>query len=129
MWSKANDLVDSRQVLAAKAAGAEDATTLQTVAAQLRAMHAEVKLPLYKVESAPLAVACSRRPRRLTSWSSGPSPRQVLAWGPMSVNDICCYMPAWFGSLATLMCGLFAYEVPRARSFRWSSSWIEEWFT
>jgi dolichyl-diphosphooligosaccharide--protein glycosyltransferase len=28
----------------------------------------------------------------------------------MSLNDICCYIPAWFGIAATLITGLIAYE-------------------
>jgi len=28
----------------------------------------------------------------------------------MSLNDICCYMPAWFGVLASMLTGLLAYE-------------------
>uniref|UniRef100_A0A7S4ID25 dolichyl-diphosphooligosaccharide--protein glycotransferase n=1 Tax=Odontella aurita TaxID=265563 RepID=A0A7S4ID25_9STRA len=28
----------------------------------------------------------------------------------MSLNDVCCYMPAWFGALASLLIGLLAYE-------------------
>ena len=28
----------------------------------------------------------------------------------MSLNDVCVYMPAWFGSVATLVTGLIAYE-------------------
>nr|CCC90364.1 putative oligosaccharyl transferase subunit [Trypanosoma congolense IL3000] len=28
----------------------------------------------------------------------------------MSINKICVYMPAWFGSIATLLAGLIAYE-------------------
>jgi len=28
----------------------------------------------------------------------------------MSLNDICCYMPAWFGSLTPLILGLWGYE-------------------
>jgi dolichyl-diphosphooligosaccharide--protein glycosyltransferase len=27
-----------------------------------------------------------------------------------SLNDICCYVPAWFGAVATFMTGLLAYE-------------------
>jgi dolichyl-diphosphooligosaccharide--protein glycosyltransferase len=27
-----------------------------------------------------------------------------------SLNDICCYIPAWFGAVATFMTGLLAYE-------------------
>jgi dolichyl-diphosphooligosaccharide--protein glycosyltransferase len=29
---------------------------------------------------------------------------------PMSLNDVCCYVPAWFGVLATAFLGLLAYE-------------------
>jgi dolichyl-diphosphooligosaccharide---protein glycosyltransferase len=28
-----------------------------------------------------------------------------------SLNDVCCYLPAWFGAIATSMTGLLAYEV------------------
>ena len=28
----------------------------------------------------------------------------------MSLNDICCYIPAWFGVLATVVVGFIAYE-------------------
>jgi len=28
----------------------------------------------------------------------------------MSLNDVCCYMPAWFGSIATFLTGMLAYE-------------------
>jgi len=28
----------------------------------------------------------------------------------MSLNDVCCYVPAWFGVVATLVTGLIAYE-------------------
>ena len=28
----------------------------------------------------------------------------------MSLNDVCCYMPAWFGALATFLIGCLAYE-------------------
>ena len=28
----------------------------------------------------------------------------------MSLNDICCYIPAWFGSVSTLLVGLVTYE-------------------
>jgi len=37
-----------------------------------------------------------------------------LAYAPMSVNDICCMMPPWFGSIASLFAGLLAYEVTRS---------------
>ncbi len=29
---------------------------------------------------------------------------------PMSLNDVCCYMPCWFGVSATLFLGLLTYE-------------------
>jgi len=28
----------------------------------------------------------------------------------MSLNDVCCYIPAWFGALATFFTGMLAYE-------------------
>jgi len=28
----------------------------------------------------------------------------------MSLNDVCCYIPAWFGVFATFITGLIAYE-------------------
>ena len=31
----------------------------------------------------------------------------------MSLNDICCYIPAWFGVLATMFVGLLTYECTR----------------
>eukprot|EP00927_Polykrikos_kofoidii_P015155 TRINITY_DN16721_c0_g1_i1.p1 TRINITY_DN16721_c0_g1~~TRINITY_DN16721_c0_g1_i1.p1 ORF type:complete len:904 (-),score=115.71 TRINITY_DN16721_c0_g1_i1:90-2756(-) len=33
---------------------------------------------------------------------------------PMSVNDICCMIPCWFGASAALFTGLLAYEVSRS---------------
>ena len=27
-----------------------------------------------------------------------------------SLNDVCCYIPAWFGAIASVMVGLIAYE-------------------
>eukprot|EP00939_MAST-03C_sp_MAST-3C-sp1_P002343 g2343.t1 len=29
---------------------------------------------------------------------------------PMSLNDVCCYVPAWFGCLATALLGMMTYE-------------------
>jgi len=34
--------------------------------------------------------------------------------GPMSILEICCMIPPWFGSVATLFTGLFAYEITRS---------------
>ena len=37
--------------------------------------------------------------------------RALAAIGaPMSLNDVCCLVPAWFGVSATIFCGLMAYE-------------------
>lgn len=35
---------------------------------------------------------------------------KVIEIAPMSVVEICCYIPAWFGTLATFACGMIAYE-------------------
>jgi len=37
-----------------------------------------------------------------------------LTFKPMSVNDICVTMPAWFGSLSSIFGGLLAYEASRS---------------
>ena len=29
----------------------------------------------------------------------------------MSLNDVCCFIPAWFGVVASILVGLIAYEV------------------
>jgi len=36
--------------------------------------------------------------------------KKFIMGDKMSLNDICCYIPAWFGTLATLFTGLLAYE-------------------
>jgi len=33
---------------------------------------------------------------------------------PMSVNDICCMIPPWFGSIAAVFTGLLTYEISRS---------------
>ncbi len=33
-----------------------------------------------------------------------------MKWNEMSLNDVCCLVPAWFGALATLTTGLLALE-------------------
>ncbi len=30
--------------------------------------------------------------------------------GSMSLNDVCCYIPAWFGVIASVLTGMIAYE-------------------
>jgi len=42
-----------------------------------------------------------------------PTPKKV-SFAPMSVNDICVMIPAWFGSLQALFGGLLAYEASRS---------------
>lgn len=36
--------------------------------------------------------------------------KQFVVKDRMSLNDVCCYIPAWFGVLATAVTGLLAYE-------------------
>ena len=33
-----------------------------------------------------------------------------VKWIDMSLNDVCCLIPAWFGSLATFITGMLALE-------------------
>jgi len=35
---------------------------------------------------------------------------------PISLNDVCCYVPAWFGVVATIFLGLLAWECSGSRS-------------
>ena len=55
----------------------------------------------------------------LSSSSSGSKVMSTIAsimakvgmrWNEMSLNDVCCLLPAWFGALATLATGLLALE-------------------
>lgn len=43
-----------------------------------------------------------------------PSMPKAISFAPMSVNDICCIMPAWFGSIAATFTGLLAHEISRS---------------
>jgi dolichyl-diphosphooligosaccharide--protein glycosyltransferase len=36
--------------------------------------------------------------------------KKYIVGDRMSLNDVCCYVPAWFGVLATFFTGLIAYE-------------------
>lgn len=48
-------------------------------------------------------------------WLFIPSPlKSRIEIGPMSVNDICCMIPPWFGSIASIFTGLLAYEISRS---------------
>lgn len=40
--------------------------------------------------------------------------RSSVEIGPMSVNDICCMIPPWFGASASIFTGLLAYEISRS---------------
>mmetsp|Transcript_24548 Transcript_24548/g.70471 ORF Transcript_24548/g.70471 Transcript_24548/m.70471 type:complete len:903 (+) Transcript_24548:58-2766(+) len=40
--------------------------------------------------------------------------QRKIVYAPMSVNDICCMIPPWFGSIAALFTGLLAYEITRS---------------
>jgi len=40
----------------------------------------------------------------------------VMEFGPMSLNDVCCMVPPWFGSLATLLVALLTYETSGSSS-------------
>eukprot|EP00439_Symbiodinium_sp_Y106_P086849 s519_g36.t1 len=52
---------------------------------------------------------------RRNGWPFIPSPlKSTMAVGPMSVNDICCMIPPWFGSVASIFTGLLAYEISRS---------------
>lgn len=43
-----------------------------------------------------------------------PSIPTMIHFEVMSVNDICCMMPPWFGSIASLFTGLLTYEISRS---------------
>jgi len=36
--------------------------------------------------------------------------KEYIVGDSMSLNDVCCYIPAWFGVIATFITGLIAYE-------------------
>mmetsp|Transcript_4198 Transcript_4198/g.9524 ORF Transcript_4198/g.9524 Transcript_4198/m.9524 type:complete len:909 (+) Transcript_4198:99-2825(+) len=38
----------------------------------------------------------------------------TFTYAPMSVNDICCMIPPWFGSVASVFAGLMTYEISRS---------------
>lgn len=45
-----------------------------------------------------------------------PNDGKFLAFGPMSLNDVCVMVPAWFGSLATILTFLWAAEMSGSNS-------------
>jgi len=40
-----------------------------------------------------------------------PNKMKGLSFGPMSLNDVCCMVPGWFGSVATFLTYLFTAEI------------------
>lgn len=50
-------------------------------------------------------------PKGLSAYLPGEG---VLHFGPMSLNDVCCMTPAWFGALATLFLALLTSECSRS---------------
>lgn len=51
---------------------------------------------------------------RRMGWMYLPKLHETIEFGPMSVNDICCMMPPWFGALASIFTGLLTYEISRS---------------
>lgn len=42
--------------------------------------------------------------------------KRVILGSKMSLNDICCYIPAWFGVSASILTGLMTYECSLAQT-------------
>jgi len=40
-----------------------------------------------------------------------PNRARYINWGPMSLNDVCCLVPAWFGGVATFLTFMLTWEV------------------
>eukprot|EP00927_Polykrikos_kofoidii_P068264 TRINITY_DN6361_c1_g1_i1.p1 TRINITY_DN6361_c1_g1~~TRINITY_DN6361_c1_g1_i1.p1 ORF type:complete len:828 (+),score=94.76 TRINITY_DN6361_c1_g1_i1:64-2547(+) len=53
-----------------------------------------------------------------------PNKGRSLHFGPMSLNDVCCMVPAWFGSLATLLIFFFTWEVSGSSGAGIVAAWI-----
>merc|ERR1719503_172957 len=51
---------------------------------------------------------------RKSGYSMVPYWPKAINFKVMSVNDICCMMPPWFGSIASLFTGLLTYEISRS---------------
>eukprot|EP00931_Biecheleriopsis_adriatica_P051037 TRINITY_DN29566_c0_g1_i1.p1 TRINITY_DN29566_c0_g1~~TRINITY_DN29566_c0_g1_i1.p1 ORF type:complete len:876 (+),score=146.56 TRINITY_DN29566_c0_g1_i1:78-2705(+) len=47
-------------------------------------------------------------------WKYLPDINASYSFSPMSVNDICCMIPPWFGVSASIFTGLLAYEISRS---------------
>ncbi|CAE7204310.1 stt3 [Symbiodinium sp. CCMP2456] len=70
----------------------------------------------FKVETPSLVLAL--RPLlsylKQSGWKFVPSLKPSYDFSPMSVNDICCMIPPWFGTYASLFTGLLTYEISRS---------------
>jgi len=49
-----------------------------------------------------------------SGWRFLPSIKPSYAFTPMSLNDICCMIPPWFGTYASIFTGLLTYEISRS---------------
>eukprot|EP00913_Durusdinium_trenchii_P002085 g1926.t1 len=49
-----------------------------------------------------------------SGWRFLPSIKQSYEFTPMSLNDICCMIPPWFGTYASVFTGLLTYEISRS---------------
>lgn len=49
-----------------------------------------------------------------SGWKFLPSIKQSYEFTPMSLNDICCMIPPWFGTYASIFTGLLTYEISRS---------------
>jgi len=73
---------------------------MQMVSVGLWRMLKEMPKGMYKIPRSYL-------PAGILPWLPG---HGTLAYSPLTLNQVCCLVPAWFGSLATLLMGLLASE-------------------
>jgi len=53
-----------------------------------------------------------------------PNRGRMLSFSPMSLNDVCCMVPAWFGSLATFFVYLLTTEISGSSSAGVASAFV-----
>eukprot|EP00439_Symbiodinium_sp_Y106_P003581 s3678_g1.t1 len=70
----------------------------------------------FKVETPSLVLALRPLLSYLeqSGWKFLPALKPSYDFSPMSVNDICCMIPPWFGTYASLFTGLLTYEISRS---------------
>jgi dolichyl-diphosphooligosaccharide--protein glycosyltransferase len=70
------------------------------------------KIPTQKVPYPAVLLA------QLPKWAIKklPNAGKALSFGPMSLNDVCCMVPPWFGSLATFFIFLLTVECSESNS-------------